>query len=285
MVRSLTKQMPLAFAMLLACTVGWLPGLGVITDAHAQVYTSIATNISDNSSFFMVRNNSEYIQELRTPVTIQVQNEPIRDVLRIIATKADLGLVFNDELESLDQKISLNLIDTSVGDAFMYALNGTGYEPVISMTREIVLARTVAPTIEEDIQLTIIGQVTDANDGSPIPGANVIVQGSEALTGSTIGTTTDLDGRYELNVPDGLNTLQVSFIGYEVQTIEIAGRTEINVALQQSVQLLDDVVVVGYGTQERRQVTGSISSVNSSEFVTGNVNNAAELIQGKVPGL
>lgn len=132
---------------------------------------------------------------------------------------------------------------------------------------------------------TVTGTVTDAADGSVLPGVNVIVMGSQDAVGSTIGTTTDLDGSYSINVPEGLNTLEFSFIGYQDLVVEIDGRTQIDVELSQDLQLLDDVVVVGYGTQERRQITGSVSSVNEEDFVTGNVNSAAELIQGKVAGL
>jgi TonB-dependent starch-binding outer membrane protein SusC len=136
---------------------------------------------------------------------------------------------------------------------------------------------------QDRIQVT--GTVIDAQDGSPIPGVNVVVQGSQEATGTTIGTTTSIDGTYSLNVPENLNVLLFSFIGYQSTSVDIDGRTEINIELQQDLQLLDDVVVVGYGTQDRRQVTGSISSVGSDQFVTGNVSSPAELIQGKVPGL
>ncbi|MFO7847021.1 MAG: SusC/RagA family TonB-linked outer membrane protein [Balneolaceae bacterium] len=134
-------------------------------------------------------------------------------------------------------------------------------------------------------QTTVTGTVIDAADGSVLPGVNVIVQGSQEQTGSTIGTTTSMDGTFSINVPEGLNILEFSFIGYQRTTIEIDGRTEIEVELQQDLQLLDDVVVVGYGTQERRQITGSVSSIDSDDFNAGDVNNPSELIQGKVPGL
>lgn len=133
--------------------------------------------------------------------------------------------------------------------------------------------------------ITVTGIVTDAQDGSELPGVNVIAQGSEEATGSTIGVTTGMDGSYSITLPENLNVLVFTYIGYQRLEVEIDGRSDIDVELQQDTQLLDDVVVVGYGTQERRQITGSISSVDSEDFTTGDVNNPAELIQGKVPGL
>ncbi len=128
-------------------------------------------------------------------------------------------------------------------------------------------------------QVEVSGTVTDADDGQPLSGVNIVVQGT------TTGTSTGADGTYKLEVPSAQDTLVASFIGYITQQIPVNGRSTINVELQADVQQFEDVVVVGYGTQEKQQVTGSVSSVNSDEFVTGNVNNASELIQGKVPGL
>src|SRR5699024_7201085 len=128
-------------------------------------------------------------------------------------------------------------------------------------------------------QVEISGQVTDASDGSSLPGVNIIVKGT------TTGTTTNIDGEYNLRVPADADTLIFSFIGFLDQAIPLSDQTEINVALKPNVQSLQDVVVVGYGTQQKEQVTGSVSKVSSKEFVSGSISNPAQLIQGKVPGL
>lgn len=136
---------------------------------------------------------------------------------------------------------------------------------------------------QERIEVT--GTVTDATDGSPLPGASIIVQGSQEETGSTIGTTTDVDGNYTLRVPENLNTLVVSFVGFLTQEVAIDGRTTVNIDLQPDIRTLDDIVVVGYGVQDEKEVTSAVSTVSALEFNQGNVNNPAELLQGKVPGL
>lgn len=128
-------------------------------------------------------------------------------------------------------------------------------------------------------QTEISGTVTSAEDDSPLPGVNITVQGTN------VGTSTDVNGQYSLEVPADTDSLTFSFVGYITSTEPIDGRSEINVALQPDVQLLDDVVVVGYGTQARQQVTGSVSSVREEDFVKGSVNNVSELVQGKIPGL
>lgn len=159
----------------------------------------------------------------------------------------------------------------------------TSKRVIALLTITVFLLGSMGAYAQERTNVT--GTVTDAEDGSALPGVNVIVLDSQEAIGSIIGTTTNMDGSYSLDVPEGLNTLEFSFIGYLDLVVEIDGRTEIDVELSQDLQLLGDVVVVGYGSQERRQITGSISSVNEEDFVTGNVNSAAELIQGKVAGL
>lgn len=134
-------------------------------------------------------------------------------------------------------------------------------------------------------RVEVSGTVTDATDGAPLPGASIIVQGSQQATGSTIGTTTDMDGNFTLRVPQDLNILSVSFVGFITQEVPIDGRTTINIELQPDVRMLGDVVVVGYGTQEEREITSAVATVSTEEFNKGTINSPEQLLQGKVPGL
>ncbi|WP_199222923.1 SusC/RagA family TonB-linked outer membrane protein [Rhodohalobacter mucosus] len=134
-------------------------------------------------------------------------------------------------------------------------------------------------------RVEVTGTVIDATDGEPLPGATIIVQGSSEATGSTIGTTSLMDGTYSINVPENLNVLVVSFIGYITQEVEINGRTTVDIELEPDIRQLADVVVVGYGTQEEREITSAVASVDEERFNQGNVNDSAQLLQGKVAGL
>lgn len=134
-------------------------------------------------------------------------------------------------------------------------------------------------------QQTIRGQVTDAGSGEPLPGVNIIVAGSEEETGSVIGTQTDSGGNYSLRVPESLNTLVFSYIGYRTETVSIEGRAEVNVELQSDVQLLDDVVVVGYGSQRRVNLTGSVDYIGGEELDSRTVPNVSQGLQGLIPNL
>ena len=114
--------------------------------------------------------------------------------------------------------------------------------------------------------------------GTPVIGANVIEKGT------TNGTITDVDGRFTLEVAAGAS-LEVSYIGYMTQTVEVGNQSELTIGLREDTQRLDEVVVVGYGTQTKREITGSVTNVTAEDFNQGLTRNAADLLQGKVAGL
>lgn len=124
----------------------------------------------------------------------------------------------------------------------------------------------------------VTGLITDAND-EPLPGASVV------LKGTTTGTQTDFDGLYTLNSVPSDGTLVISYIGFTAQEIPINGQTTINVSLQEDAQTLDEVVVVGYGTQKKADLTGSIATVKSEEITRTPSGAAMQSLQGKVAGL
>ncbi|MCS2696858.1 carboxypeptidase-like regulatory domain-containing protein [Phocaeicola dorei] len=126
---------------------------------------------------------------------------------------------------------------------------------------------------------TIKGQIIDENN-EPLIGVSVTVKGA-----NTIGTITDFDGNYTLDVPAGKNSLEISYIGYKTQEITIGKNTQLNIKMQPDTQILDEVVVVGYGTVKKRDLTGAVASVKSEDIVRMPTSNVLEAIQGQVAGL
>lgn len=135
------------------------------------------------------------------------------------------------------------------------------------------------------LQITVQGQVTDAQSGESLPGVNIVVQGSAEATGSTIGTITDMDGMYSLQIPDDLNTLVFTYIGYQRLEVDIDGRTEISIELVSDVQLLEDIVVVGYGRQDRINLTGAVDQVTSRDLENRPMQNLTQGLQGAMPNV
>ncbi|MBF9254077.1 TonB-dependent receptor [Pontibacter sp. 172403-2] len=127
-----------------------------------------------------------------------------------------------------------------------------------------------------DVQVS--GVVTSSEDGNPLPGVTVLVKGS------TTATATDAEGRYEISVPESA-TLVFSYIGFTPQEVPLNGRTQLDIKLLPDQKQLQEIVVIGYGTQKKGDVTSSVASVKRDEFTKGAVRDAAQLIQGKVAGL
>lgn len=126
--------------------------------------------------------------------------------------------------------------------------------------------------------VTVTGKVTD-EAGESIPGVNVLVKGT------SVGTTSDSNGDYTLNVPDGAGVLVFSFIGYMSQEVSIDNRTVINVTLKTDVISLSEVVVTGYGSQSKRDITGAVSTIDNKQLLSTPSTNVGQALQGKVAGV
>ncbi|UGU14507.1 TonB-dependent receptor [Sinomicrobium kalidii] len=125
--------------------------------------------------------------------------------------------------------------------------------------------------------ITVSGTVSDAN--GPLPGASVIIQGTSN------GTTTDFDGNFTLNNVASDAVLEISYIGYRKEQVAVNGRTTINITLEEDLAQLDEVVVVGYGTQSRRVVTGAIESIDSEAMSSVPVTTSEQALQGRASGV
>jgi TonB-linked SusC/RagA family outer membrane protein len=144
--------------------------------------------------------------------------------------------------------------------------------------RRYLTVLLVFGTLVSFAQQTVSGKVTAADDGSGIPGVNILEKGT------TNGTVTDSDGNYRISVASNA-TLVFSFVGYSSQEVTVGSQGTVNVSLLSDVTALSEVVVTGYGSQDKKEITGSVVSLNTEQFNRGNVNDPRQLLQGKVPGL
>ena len=126
--------------------------------------------------------------------------------------------------------------------------------------------------------ITLSGTVTDQNK-QPLIGATVYAKGT------SIGATTDLTGKFELRNLAENTTLVISYIGYSTKEVAVKGKTEVNIVLEEATNTLDDVVVVGYGSVRKRDLTGSITSVDSKTIMERNPTNLFDALQGAAPGV
>ncbi len=155
----------------------------------------------------------------------------------------------------------------------------SNFQPNPIYEEAFALSSGVSPLAERAIEQTVAGVILDQTNAEPIIGATVLAKGTD------IGTVTDIDGAYSLTVPDEVDTLVFSYIGYATQEIAINGQTTIDVDMGPDAQALDEVLVVGYGTQRKSDVTGSIGMVKGDELLKAPVTNALQGLQGKVAGV
>ena len=125
---------------------------------------------------------------------------------------------------------------------------------------------------------TVTGKIID-DTGEPLIGVSVLVKGT------TVGTITDFDGNYSLEVPSGKNILVISYIGYKTQDITVGKSNQLNIKMEADTQALDEVVVVGYGVMKKRDVTGAVSSMKNKDVVIAPTNNVMEALSGKIAGM
>jgi TonB-linked SusC/RagA family outer membrane protein len=152
------------------------------------------------------------------------------------------------------------------------ALASPADDPVKSSAKDF-------PSGDELQQITVTGTVTDASTGGPMPGVNVIIKGT------SFGALTDLGGRYSLAVPDQNVTLVFSFIGYDTQEQVVAGRTTLNIALVPVTTALDEVIVTGYGTQKKSDLTGSVVRVTMDQKTSLANLNLSQALSGATAGV
>ena len=141
----------------------------------------------------------------------------------------------------------------------------------------IALLGTVSPAFAQEGK-KITGHVVD-DTNEPLIGASILV------IGTSTGVITDLDGNFNIIVPSGATALQISYVGYETVTVPVPSGNTVNVKMKSDAQMLSDVVVIGYGTQRKSDLTGSVSNVSSKDFNSGLISSPEQLINGKVSGV
>lgn len=141
----------------------------------------------------------------------------------------------------------------------------------------IALLGTVSPAFAQEGK-KITGHVVD-DTNEPLIGASILV------IGTSTGVITDLDGNFNIIVPSGATALQISYVGYETVTVPVPSGNTVNVKMKSDAQMLNDVVVIGYGTQRKSDLTGSVSNVSSKDFNSGLISSPEQLINGKVSGV
>jgi len=213
-------------------------------------------------------------------VSVQLENANIKEVIATIEKQTEYIFLYKDEIFDLTQKYSVDFEQESFEDVLKSICNTANVDYEIRDDRQIILKEKERgnPILLRQDTKTVTGTVS-GQDGTPIPGVSVV------LPGTTTGAVTGINGEFSIEIPESASLLQFSFVGMKTQEVSIEGRTVVNVIMYEETIGLEEVVAIGYGTMKKSDLTGSVASVRSEEFVKGVTTNALQLLQGKASGV
>ena len=235
-------------------------------------------------SLFTV-NASTYSQKNR--MSLHVENVALEKVFSEIEKRTEFRFLYNHLNVDISQKVTINAQDEMLSDILDQIFTGLNLNFKIKKKLIVVKKgpgiepKPVAPNrkpTNTKYQSTISGTVKD-EAGLPLPGANVVEKGT------TNGTQTDFDGKFTIQVRNENAILSISYIGFETKEIELSGQSQINVVLNEQTAGLDEVVIVGFGTQKKENLTGAVSVINGKDLVNRPAVGTLDALQGSLPGV
>jgi TonB-linked outer membrane protein, SusC/RagA family len=235
---------------LIACSL-------VVNTAEVQARESVNVTLGDN-------------------ITISIKNKTIKEAFLEIEKKSKFVFIYNSETVNLNQKVSVEAKDEPIRTVLDRLLKGTTVDYEISDHQIVVFNKNNKNSQKQSGAFTVNGKITDET-GEPLIGVSILVKGTSQ------GTITDIDGKYSLSVPGQNTRLVFSYIGFT--KMELQAQKMLNVKMISEAENLNEVVVVGYGTVKKNDLTGSVSTLKSKDFNVGLVTAPSQLIQGRVAGV
>lgn len=216
-------------------------------------------------------------------ISIDIEGVNLVRFLNEIENKTELSFLYDELVLNDTKELSASHTKVSVGDLLLRLSEQTGFgfrqiNENIYVTK-IVQDEKAPERTTQPLKVTITGSVIDAETKEPMIGASVVVKDTR------VGTITDVDGNFTLELPNGANTLIFSYVGYLKKEVPINNQSSLIVELEPDIAALSEVVVIGYGEVEKKDVTGSVVSVDSELIRETNKVNAVQSIQGQLPGV
>jgi len=210
-----------------------------------------------------------------TRISLNLKNVQIKEVLQKIESNTEYFFIYNNQFVDVDKSVSVVAENKKVIDILTSLFQDQQVEFQVS-DRKIVIAPLNMGNVQQPSKVT--GKITDSS-GIPLPGVSVVVKGT------TNGTISNAGGTYSLsNIPEN-GTLQFSFVGMKMQEVAVGGKTTINVTLEEETVGIEEVVAIGYGTQRKKDLTGSVAVVKTSDLRSLSVPSISDALQGRAAGV
>lgn len=211
-------------------------------------------------------------------VTLNVRNITVKEAIESLKRQSDYSFFIDTEDVDLHKKVSVDMTGKDIKDVLDIVLKDQPVKYEIRGKHIIISSNlNLENTITNQEKKTISGTVKDQN-GIPVIGANVVEKGT------TNGTITDIDGNYSLTISGQSAILQITYIGYKDLEMQVGNKTMLNIALHEDTQALDEVVVVGYGTQKKVNLTGAVEVIGGEKLEGRSVSTISQALQGQVSG-
>lgn len=212
---------------------------------------------------------------IQAQITVDIKEKPLKEALKQIERSSKYSFFYNVELEGLDKLVTIKTDNASLEETMKQLLKGTNITFEKKVDNVVVLLPRQKTAKESR---AISGKVVDGN-GDAIIGASIIVKGS------SVGTSTDVNGNFTIDHVSGQAMLVVSSIGYKKEEVAVTGGTPVEIRLSEDSNLMDEVVVVGYGVQKKINLTGSVVSVDHDVLANRPIANVTTGLQGLLPGV
>ena len=212
-----------------------------------------------------------YSQHAR--LNLSLQNASIQELFLEIEKQSEFNFFYKDDQIDVNKMVRIEADNSLIGEVLNEVFKNSGVSYTV-VNKVIVIT---PKKVQQNMQVT--GTIRSAATGEILPGVNILVKGTET------GTITGMDGTYSIEAPDANSVLVFSYIGYITQEIGISGRSVVDVILEESLEALDEVIVIGYGTQKKVNLTGSVSSVNLDKVEYRPVTELSQVLSGATSGI
>lgn len=228
---------------------------------------------------FFLQTTYTHLWAQSTKVSLFLEQASLRKVFDEIEKKTDYLFVFSGEDVDIQQKVTINAQNKPVSEILNEVLKKAKLRYILEGKNIVILSQHGQQKEDSDAMqsVTIKGVVKDVND-DPIVGANIVIEGT------TMGTITNIDGDFTLEVPVGAR-LHITFIGYQAQIISVGNRRSLDIVLKEDASMLDEVVVVGYGTMKKKDLTGAMTAVKGDDIAARRTTQLSSSLQGMMSGV
>ncbi|MGE5428990.1 MAG: SusC/RagA family TonB-linked outer membrane protein, partial [Methylococcaceae bacterium] len=215
----------------------------------------------------------------KTKLNLKMTNASIIDVFEEIEAQSEFRFFYDNSQVDLKQNVTVNLTDRKIEDILDEIFKNTNITYEVLDRHILITSKGTAPEATSQEVTRVKGKVTSAADQQSLPGVTVLIKGTST------GVITDAQGNYSINIPQGGKVLVFSFVGMAPKEVTIGDQSVINVSLTENMVSVDEVVVIGYGTVKKSDLTGSVAVVSPKELTKNPASSASAALQGKAPGV